>query len=108
MSESFQYKPFDSAELCLVTRERFIAKGGYGKVYLCKQSVPGIKNDIQLAAKFTDDSSSVDINYYSLLGKLNHPNVVKYYGTAVQIRLEERTIIIVSEYCNGKSKTPER
>lgn len=90
-----------------------IGTGSYGTVYTCyrqndKKNLLVIK---QISLFGMDDTQIAEVkNEATLLSKMNHENIVKYYDSFV----ENNNWFIVMEYCNGgdlynylkKNKTP--
>ena len=81
---------------------KVLGEGGFGKVFLAKRR----SNDTERAIKIIHKKDYEGKTYereFKILKELNHPNVLRYYGS-----YEHRNkIYLVTEYCNGKELLTE-
>lgn len=81
---------------------KVLGEGGFGKVLLARRR----SNDIERAIKIINKCDYEGNQYereFKILKELNHPNVLKYYGSYQQ----KSKVYLVTEYCNGKELLTE-
>jgi len=58
-----------------------VGKGAYGRVYHCKHKLDEMDYAVKVIGIEKIEENSKFKKEYKLLGKLNHPNIVRYYST---------------------------
>lgn len=74
-----------------------LGEGGFGKVMLCRSKHNGMKRAIKIIAKSDFEGGKCEKEVV-ILKQLNHPNVVRYFGSYAH----KDKVFLVTEYCNGK------
>lgn len=81
---------------------KVLGEGGFGKVMLARRR----SNDTERAIKIINKKDYGGNKYereFKILKELNHPNVLRYYGSYEH----KSKIFLVIEYCNGKELLAE-
>ena len=81
---------------------KVLGEGGFGKVYLAEDRRKGIERAIKAINK-NEFNGKLCEREFNILKELNHPNIVKYYGSYEY----KRKVYLVTEYCNGRELLSE-
>ena len=85
-----------------VTVIKLLAEGGFGFVYLARDSMTGEEFVLKRMAAQTDEALAMQEREAALMEQLQHPNIVKVYGS-LKRRTERRSTEywVLMEYCTG-------
>lgn len=81
---------------------RLLGEGAYGKVLLAKRRSNGSERAIKIIQKRDYEGKKYE-REFKILKELNHPNVLKYYGSYEH----KNKVYLVTEYCPGQELLTE-
>ena len=81
---------------------KMLGEGSYGKVMLAKRRSNGAERAIKIIRKKEYEGKKYE-REFQILKELNHPNVLKYYGSYEH----KRKVYLVTEYCPGRELLTE-